>query len=160
MQLSLSAAAKEVDRPKSTLSRAIGEGRLSATRCENGSYQIDPAELYRVFPGPAPQPRSMSYGLQFLPSALKLKEWNKLGGTLRTQFGKKLAERLEAPRVQADALHGLGDHCKIKLRSLGYRLVCRVEDTAVTVTVVAAGKRERSVVCKMAERRARDEEGG
>jgi hypothetical protein len=56
LQLSLSAAAKEVDRSKSTLSRAIKEGRLSATRCENGSYQIDPAELYRVFPAPVPQP--------------------------------------------------------------------------------------------------------
>lgn len=56
MQLSLSAAAKEVDRSKSTLSRAIKEGRLSATRCEDGSYQIDPAELYRVFPAPVPQP--------------------------------------------------------------------------------------------------------
>ena len=56
MQLSLSAAAKEVDRAKSTLSRAIKEGRLSATRCEDGSYQIDPAELYRVFPAPVPQP--------------------------------------------------------------------------------------------------------
>lgn len=100
----------------------------------------------------------MSYELQFLPSALK--EWNKLGETLRTQFKKKLAERLDAPRVQADALHGLGDHYKIKLRSSGYRLVYRVEDTAVTVTVVAVGKRERSAVYKMAERRAKDEEGG
>ena len=56
MQLSLSAAAKEVNRSKSTLSRAIKEGRLSATRCDDGSYQIDPAELYRVFPAPVPQP--------------------------------------------------------------------------------------------------------
>ena len=56
VQLSLSAAAKEVNRSKSTLSRAIKEGRLSATRCEDGSYQIDPAELYRVFPAPVPQP--------------------------------------------------------------------------------------------------------
>ena len=58
MQLSLSAAAKEVDRSKSTLSRAIKDGRMSATRCENGSYQIDPAELYRVFPLPVPHPAS------------------------------------------------------------------------------------------------------
>lgn len=58
MQLSLSAAAKEVDRSKSTLSRAIKDGRMSATRCEDGSYQIDPAELYRVFPLPVPQPAS------------------------------------------------------------------------------------------------------
>lgn len=56
MKLSLSAAAKEADRSKSTISRAIKEGRMSAARCEDGSYQIDPAELYRVFPVPVPQP--------------------------------------------------------------------------------------------------------
>lgn len=56
MQLSLSAAAKEVGRSKSTLSRAVASGRLSATRCEDGAYQIDPAELYRVFPPPVAQP--------------------------------------------------------------------------------------------------------
>lgn len=50
MQLSLSAAAKEVGRSKSTLSRAVKSGRLSATRCEDGNYRIDPSELYRVFP--------------------------------------------------------------------------------------------------------------
>ena len=97
----------------------------------------------------------MSYELAFLPSALK--EWNKLGGTLRAQFKKKLAERLEAPRVPGDALHGMADHYKIKLRASGYRLVYRVEDVAVTVTVVAVGKRERSTVYKAAAKRAKDE---
>lgn len=29
---------------------------MSAIRCEDGSYQIDPAELYRVFSAPAPPP--------------------------------------------------------------------------------------------------------
>lgn len=42
MQLSLSAAAKEVGRSKSTLSRAIKDGRLSATLREDGSYEIAP----------------------------------------------------------------------------------------------------------------------
>ena len=55
---------------------------------------------------------SMTFELKFLPSALK--EWKKLGATLRVQFRKKLAERLEQPRVPADALHGLEDHYKIK----------------------------------------------
>ena len=97
----------------------------------------------------------MSYELQFLPSALK--EWTKLGDTVRAQFKKKLAERLEAPRVQADALHGMADHYKVKLRSSGYRLVYRVEDAAVTVTVISVGKRERDAVYKAAERRAKSE---
>jgi len=46
----------------------------------------------------------MTYKLEFLPSARK--EWDKLGHTLREQFKKKLAERLELPRVPSDSLHG------------------------------------------------------
>ena len=90
----------------------------------------------------------MSFELEFLPSALK--EWHKLGHTVRAQLKKKLAERLEHPRVQADALHGLPDHYKIKLRAAGYRLVYRVEDGRVTVVVVAVGKRERGAVYEAA----------
>ena len=93
----------------------------------------------------------MSFDLQFLPSALK--EWQKLGSTVREQFKKKLTERLEIPRVPGDALHGLENHYKIKLRSSGYRLVYRVEDQSVTVTVVAVGKRERNDVYKTAAAR-------
>jgi mRNA interferase RelE/StbE len=97
----------------------------------------------------------MSYDLQFLPSALK--EWQKLGSTIRDQFKKKLAERLSEPRISGDALHGLAHHCKIKLRSSGYRLVYRVEDQTVTVTVVAVGKRERREVYRAAAGRVAKE---
>lgn len=93
----------------------------------------------------------MSYRLEFLPSALK--EWEKLGATLKQQFVKKLKQRLTHPRVPGDALHGMPDHYKIKLRQAGYRLVYRVEDEIVTVIVVAIGKRERSEVYKSAKRR-------
>lgn len=93
----------------------------------------------------------MSFELQFLPSALK--EWDKLGAPVRAQFKKKLAERLEHPRIPKDALHGMRDHYKIKLRDAGYRLVYRVDDGRVTVTVVAVGKRERSTVYRDAARR-------
>ncbi len=41
----------------------------------------------------------MTYQLEFLPSALK--EWEKLGSTIKTQFAKKLKERLELPRIHA-----------------------------------------------------------
>ena len=93
----------------------------------------------------------MSYDLQFLPSALK--EWEKLGSTLKTQFKKKLSERLHTPHIPSDSLHGMPNHYKIKLRSAGYRLVYRVEDSTITVTVVAVGKRERSAVYKAAQTR-------
>jgi len=84
----------------------------------------------------------MTYSLEFLPSALK--EWEKLGHTVREQLKKKLRERLELPKVPADALREMPNHYKIKLRASGYRLVYRVEDERVVVVVVAVGKRERS----------------
>ena len=83
----------------------------------------------------------MTYELEFLPSARK--EWRKLGDTVREQFKKKLKERLQRPRVQGDALHGMPDCFKIKLRAAGYRLVYRVEDQRITVVVISVGKRER-----------------
>ncbi|MBE4811081.1 type II toxin-antitoxin system RelE/ParE family toxin [Enterobacter cloacae complex sp. P42C] len=43
-------------------------------------------------------------------------------------------------------MHGLPDCYKIKLRSLGYRLVYQVQDNVVTVFVIAIGKREKSAV--------------
>jgi mRNA interferase RelE/StbE len=93
----------------------------------------------------------MTYRLEFLPSARK--EWDKLGATLREHFKTKLAERLAQPRVQADALRGMSDHYKIKLRSAGYRLVYRVEDERITVVVVAIGKRVRFGVYEAAKKR-------
>ncbi len=93
----------------------------------------------------------MTYSLEFLPSALK--EWEKLGHTIREQFKRKLAERLELPRVKADALQGMADHYKIKLRAAGYRLVYRVEDGRLVVAVIAVGKRERGDVYTSAKAR-------
>lgn len=44
----LGTAAKHVGKSKPTISKAIKDGKLSATK-ENGVYQIDPSELNRVF---------------------------------------------------------------------------------------------------------------
>jgi hypothetical protein len=49
MKFSLGQAAKETGLDKSTISRAIKSGRLSAQRKDGGGYEIDPAELFRVF---------------------------------------------------------------------------------------------------------------
>ena len=86
----------------------------------------------------------MSYSLRFKESALK--EWRQLSPPVREQFKKKLAERLEQPRVPSAALHGARDLYKIKLRAAGFRLVYQVDDGIVTVTVIAVGKRERNAV--------------
>nr|WP_113869792.1 type II toxin-antitoxin system RelE/ParE family toxin [Brenneria salicis]NMN91281.1 mRNA interferase RelE/StbE [Brenneria salicis ATCC 15712 = DSM 30166]RBP56947.1 mRNA interferase RelE/StbE [Brenneria salicis ATCC 15712 = DSM 30166]RLM27177.1 addiction module toxin RelE [Brenneria salicis ATCC 15712 = DSM 30166] len=84
----------------------------------------------------------MSYFLDFDERALK--EWRKLGEIVRNQFKKKLADILEAPRIEANKLRGMPDCYKIKLRSAGYRLVYQVQDEKVVVFVVSVGKRERS----------------
>ncbi len=86
----------------------------------------------------------MTYKLRFLPAALK--EWEKLGATVRTQLKKKLAERMENPRVEADKLRGYESVYKIKLRSAGYRLAYEVVDDELVVYVIAVGKREKSKI--------------
>ena len=93
----------------------------------------------------------MKYELGFLEEALK--EWGKLDGNTREQFKSKLTERLANPRVPASKLTGHKDRYKIKLRSVGYRLVYEVRDSEVIVIVVAVGKRERNAVYKVAAQR-------
>jgi hypothetical protein len=50
--LSLVEAAKKIG--ITTLAKAIKSGRLSVSRKEDGSYEIDPAELARVYSFSAP----------------------------------------------------------------------------------------------------------
>ncbi|HDR2893162.1 TPA: type II toxin-antitoxin system RelE/ParE family toxin [Enterobacter asburiae] len=93
----------------------------------------------------------MIYELEFDPRALK--EWSKLGDTVKKQFKKKLADVLVNPRVELTRLHGLPDCYKIKLKSQGYRLVYQVQDNVITVFVIAIGKREKSAVYHDANKR-------
>lgn len=50
MKLSANQAAKEIGKSVPTITRAINSGRLTATKKDNGGYEIDPAELFRVWP--------------------------------------------------------------------------------------------------------------
>lgn len=56
MSWSISRAAKETGLSKSTISRAIKSGRISAQRQDDGAYLIEPVELFRAYPRPAAQP--------------------------------------------------------------------------------------------------------
>jgi hypothetical protein len=49
----LGTAAKAAGVSKSTIHRAIKSGRMSARTKDGSGYQIDPAELFRVFPAPS-----------------------------------------------------------------------------------------------------------
>lgn len=86
----------------------------------------------------------MSYELRFHPDAHK--EWNRLDATVREQFNKKLKERLQHPCIEAARISGGCDLYKIKLRTLGYRLVYQVQNESVVVLVLSVGKRERNFV--------------
>lgn len=93
----------------------------------------------------------MSYDLAFHPKALD--EWRQLDATVRHALKRKLAERLQSPRVPAAKLAGHPDRYKIKLMHPGYRLVYEVRDAQVLVLVVAIGKRERGAAYAAAARR-------
>lgn len=95
----------------------------------------------------------MSYSLEFVESALK--EWRKLAPPIREQFKRRLAERLKRPRVASARLHNLPDCYKIKLRTVGYRLVYQVDDNVVVVTVIAVGKRNNADVYRAADKRVK-----
>lgn len=92
-----------------------------------------------------------SFDLRFKEEALR--EWRGLDSPVREQFKRKLAERLQNPRVPSARLVGMKDRYKIKLRASGFRLVYEVRDAEVVVVVIAIGKRERNAVYRAAERR-------
>ena len=56
MTLSLTGAARETGVSKSTIYRAVKSGKISAKRNEDDEYEIDPAELFRVFEKQADAP--------------------------------------------------------------------------------------------------------
>jgi mRNA interferase RelE/StbE len=95
----------------------------------------------------------MSYKLRF--HELALAEWKRLDGSVREPLKKKLEERLNNPRVPSAALSGMPDCYKIKLKRIGYRLVYRVDDDVVFVTVIGVGKRDKQQVYESAQARLR-----
>lgn len=50
MEYSLADAAKATGKNKTTIQRAIKSGKISGIKRASGAYEIDPAELHRVFP--------------------------------------------------------------------------------------------------------------
>ena len=86
----------------------------------------------------------MSFKLRF--HELAWAEWQKLDGSIKAPLKKKLLERLEEPRIPSAALSNMPDCYKIKLRQAGYRLIYKVEDSLVFVTVIAVGKRDKNQV--------------
>ena len=92
------------------------------------------------------------YSIEF--HILALKEWNKLDPSVQHQFKKQLEKRASHPRVPSAELHGdLKNFYKIKLKSVGYRLVYEVIDHRLVIMIIAVGKINRSEVYEDAYRR-------
>jgi len=89
----------------------------------------------------------MTYNLEFLPKVLK--EWEALDKSIKEQFKKKLAERLENPHNPKDKLNGFENIYKIKLRTVGYRLAYEVKDEQIVVLVLAVGIRDKDKIYKI-----------
>ena len=93
----------------------------------------------------------MVYKLRFDEKAWA--EWQKLDGSVRAVFKAKLTERLAQPRIPSAALHGMSDCYKIKLQAQGLRLVYRVDDAVIFVTVIGVGRCDKSQIYLSAQKR-------
>lgn len=84
----------------------------------------------------------MNYKLQFLPKALKA--FKKLNPDTRSKFKKQLKARLKSPKIEKHRLHGdYQGYYKIKLQSIGYRLIYKVIDKKCIVLVVEVDRRDK-----------------
>ncbi|NWH05004.1 type II toxin-antitoxin system RelE family toxin [Desulfobacter latus] len=90
----------------------------------------------------------MTYKLTFKKQAKK--EWDKLDAFIQNLLKKKLKERLKDPRVKRAELSNMKDCYKIKLRNSGYRLVYKVYDLTIEVSVIAVSKRDKGLVYRIA----------
>ncbi|WP_426577682.1 type II toxin-antitoxin system RelE family toxin [Xenorhabdus stockiae] len=94
----------------------------------------------------------MKFNIEFDERALK--EWQKLDGSIREQFKKKLRKLQDNPYIESARLHGdLAGCFKIKLRASGFCLVYQVIDEEIVIWVIAVGKREDSKAYKIASER-------
>lgn len=113
-KLSLNKAAKEAGIAKSTLLDALNSGRMSAEKNDRGHWQIDPAELFRVFPKSSSaeqlEPKPTTLGNQEKTahnSALEvevkmLREQVERMDTERERERMQFTDQIEALREQAD----------------------------------------------------------
>ena len=143
-KLSLNKAAKEAGVAKSTLLEALNSGRMSADKNEKGHWQIDPSELFRVFPKsssfdqekpkttPNKKPQKTTENSALEVEVKMLREQIERMDTERERERTQLTDQIEALREQAErqsadhrqALAALTDQREQKPRkSFWHRLV-------------------------------------
>lgn len=111
--LSMSEAATRTGLSKSTIHRAIKGGKLSAERQEDGAYEIDAAELFRVYRPAQPEaPRPAGHHATPSDTAETASgtDWDAVEAHLRELLeierrrGEELREERDAWRAQAERL--------------------------------------------------------
>jgi len=105
--LSLSEAATAAGIAKSTIWRAIKAGRISATKTYTGAYQVDPAELFRVFPATPRDGDMKQTAMAVAPVAMaaleaQINALKEVGGLLKEQLEDTRKDR-DAWRTQAES---------------------------------------------------------
>jgi hypothetical protein len=108
--LNLSEAARISGQSKSAIWRAVNSGRLSVTRTYTGDYQIDPAELHRVFSLGTGEARATPVSakrdateLERAETAMQIDRLFQVGEIIRNELDKDR----DAWRSQADRLRQL-----------------------------------------------------
>ncbi len=81
----------------------------------------------------------MNYELEFTKAALR--KFKKLDHVIRNQFVDQLEKVLMDPKIAKNKLRSV-DAYKIKLRSVGYRLIYTVDDHRLIVRVVEVERRD------------------
>jgi hypothetical protein len=95
----LATAAAACGLNKSTVFRAIKAGKISATRNEHGEWQIDPAEMHRVYPPAESNDAGQRGGQRYAPGQAADRT-----DELIAQLREQLAEmRTENSRLRGDA---------------------------------------------------------
>jgi hypothetical protein len=89
MALTLGQAAEAAKRSKTTISRAIASGRLSAARDPAGNWAIEPVELFRAFPPAMPQEQAPERPREPLPQPSAATAMEQLVQELRARLADK-----------------------------------------------------------------------
>jgi hypothetical protein len=106
MKYSLNQDAKATGKSPSAIHNAIKKGKVSATKREGDSWEIDPAELHRVYP-----PVSDAKG----DRKAKIEKPNSIENAL---YIRELELKLEAALQQADDLREDRDHWRRQATAL------------------------------------------
>jgi hypothetical protein len=125
--LTLGEASKACNVTKSGISKAIKSGRLSAYKNDIGQYEIDPAELFRVFP------------VKTVNSQLDANSLHKETRGLQPDFDtlRELLHQVEGERddlrVQRDRLLNIIEEQSGNIKQLTYKPVDQAFPKRITV---------------------------